>query len=355
MSLRIAQVGTIWENTPPPKYGGTERIVHYLTEGLVKKGYDVTLFATGASKTAAKLRSVYPNALFRDGIPWRNLMYPLLHITEAFDHHEEFDIIHVHLNKSSDYLALPLAKLIKQKVVFTLHFPYPTPQNRPDRNLVFQKYKDLNYVSISNSQRRGGENLNWLGTVYNGVDTSLYTFNPKPESHFLWLGKFNPDKGVKEAILAAKKAGVKLLIAGAIDKLEGEDFRYYNEEVKPLIDNQQINYIGELNDSTKNKVYGEAVGFLNPIKWNEPFGLVMAESMAAGTPVIGFANGAAPEIIVDRETGYLVNSVDEMAERIPHIREIERLKCRERIENHFTVEQMVEGYCKIYQRLYDQR
>lgn len=351
MALRIAQLGTIWENTPPPKYGGTERIVHYLTEGLVKDGYDVTLFATGASKTAAKLRSIYPNALFRDGIPWKNLMYPLLHITEAFDHEAEFDIIHVHLNKSSDYMALPLAKPVKQKVVFTLHFPYPVSQHRFDRHRVFQKYKDLNYVSISNSQRLGGENLHWVDTVYNGVDTSLYTFNPIPKDYFLWLGKFNPDKGVKEAIMAAKKANVKLLVAGTIDNLEGEDFRYYNEEVKPLIDNKQIVYIGELDDNTKNKVYGEAVGFLNPIKWNEPFGLVMAESLATGTPVISFKNGAAPEIIVDRESGFLVDNVDQMAERIAHIREIERIKCRRRIEEKFTVEKMVKGYEKVYNKI----
>lgn len=353
--MRIALISTPWIKVPPVGYGGTEAVVTNLTEGLVKKGHDVTLFATGASKTSAKLRSIYPNALFRDGVPWTNIMYILLHITEVFDHHEEFDIIHIHLNKSSDYIALPLAKPIKNKVVFTLHFPYPTSQNRKDRHLVLQKYKDFNYVSISNSQRSGGENLNWLGTVYNGVDTSLYTFNPNPKDYFLWLGKFNPDKGAKEAILAAKKAGVKLLVAGAVDNLEGEDSRYYNEEVKPLIDNKQVVYVGELDDQAKNKIYGEAVGFLNPIKWNEPFGLVMAESMATGTPVIGFKNGAAPEIIVDRETGFLVSTVDEMVERISHIREIERLKCRQRIENNFTIEQMINGYCKIYQRIYDQR
>ncbi len=351
MALRIAQVGSIWENTPPPKYGGTERIVHYLTEGLVKKGYDITLFATGASTTKAKLRSIYPNALFRDKVPWTNIMYPLLHITEALDHHNDFDIINIHLNKSSDYIALPLTIPVKHKVVFTLHFPYPSSQKRKDRHLVFQKYKDLNFVSISNSQRSGGENLNWLGTVYNGVDTSLYTLNREPKDYFLWLGKFNPDKGVKEAILAAKQANVKLLVAGTIDMLEGEDLRYYQEDVKPLIDNNQIVYIGELDDQTKNKVYGEAIGFLNPIKWNEPFGLVMAESMATGTPVISFRNGAAPEIIVDGESGFLVENVDQMVEKINRIKEIDRAKCRQRIEEKFTVEKMVEGYSKIYDKL----
>lgn len=351
MKLRIAQIAPLWENIPPDKYGGTERIVYYLTEGLVKANYDVTLFACGSSKTSAHLRSVFPTPLFRTGVLWTNIMYPLLNITEAFDHANEFDIIHMHLNKSSDYFSLPLAKPIKNKVVFTLHFPYPESQNRQDRHRVLQKYKDLQYISISNSQRKGGENLNWIGTVYNGVDTDLFKLNLIPKDYFLWLGKFNPDKGVKEAILAAKQAGVKLVVAGAIDNLEGEDFRYYQEEVKPLIDNKQILFVGELNDEIKNKLYGEALGFLEPIKWNEPFGLVMAESMATGTPVIAFKNGAAPEIIVDGKSGYLVDDVDSMVQKMKQISSIDRNECRKRIEELFSIEKMVEGYCKIYDNI----
>ncbi len=348
MKLRIAQVAPLWENIPPEKYGGTERIVYYLTEGLVKAGEDVTLFACGSSKTSGHLVSVFPTPLFRTGIPWTNLMYPLLNITEAFDQADKFDVIHMHLNKSSDYIALPLAKSIKNKVVFTLHFPYPASQSRQDRHQVLQKYKDLNYISISNSQRRGGENLNWICTVYNGVDINLYNLNLKPKDYFLWLGKFNPDKGVKEAILAAKQAGVKLVVAGAIDNLEGEDFRYYQEEIKPLIDNKQILFVGELNDEIKNKLYGEALGFLEPIKWNEPFGLVMAESMATGTPVIAFKNGAAPEIIVDGKSGFLVDDINQMVEKIKVIQSIDRSECRKRVEELFSIEKMVDGYSKIY-------
>lgn len=349
--MKIAQVAPLWENIPPQLYGGTERIVYYLTEGLVKKGYEVTLFACGTSKTSARLISVYPRPLFRDGVPWTNVMYPLLNITEAFDRASDFDLIHVHLNKSSDYFSLPLAKPIKEKVVFTFHFPYPKSQNRQDRHLVLQKYKDLQYISISNAARQGGENLNWLATVYNGVDLRLYQFNPTPKDYFLWLGKFNADKGVKEAILSAKKAGVKLLVAGAIDLLEGEDLWYYQNEVKPLIDNQQIVYVGELNDEQKNKVYGEAIGFLNPIQWNEPFGLVMAEAMATGTPVISFNNGAAPEIIVDGKTGFLVENIDQMVEKIREIGKINRMECRQRVEQYFTIEKMIDEYCKIYENV----
>lgn len=351
MPLRIAQVGSLWENTPPERYGGTERIVYYLTEGLVKKGHNVTLFACGTSKTSASLVSVYPRPLFRDGIPWTNIMYPLLNITEAFDREKEFDIIHVHLNKSSDYLALPLAETIAKKVVFTLHFPYPASQNRVDRHLVLQKYKNLNFTSISKAQRQGGENLNWLGTVYNGVDTSLYTFNPAPSNYFLWLGKFNPDKGVKEAIMAAKQANVKLMVAGTIDELEKEDSAYYHEEIAPLIDGKQIVFVGEKKDLEKNELYGKAIAFLNPIKWNEPFGLVMAESMATGTPVIAFKRGAAAEIIRDGVDGFLVDTVEQMVAKIAQIQTIDRSQCRRQVEEHFSVAKMLDGYLGIYGRM----
>lgn len=349
--MRIAQIAPLWENIPPEGYGGTERIVSSLTEGLVKQGHDVTLFACGTSKTAAKLRSVYPRPLFRDGIAWTNIMYPLLNITETFDRQEEFDIIHMHLNKSSDYPALPLARPITNKVVFTLHFPYPTTQNRQDRHAVLQKYKDLNFISISDAQRKGGENLNWIGTVYNGIELSQYTFNPNPKDYFLWVGKFNPDKGTKEAILAAKKAGVKLIVAGKIDSLEGEDLRYFEEEIKPLIDDGEVRLLAELKIEEKNKIYGEARGFLNPIKWNEPFGLVMAEALATGTPVISFRNGSAPEIIQDGETGYLVEDVEQMADKIKVVDKIDRQKCRKRVEDNFTSEKMVEEYLNIYDKL----
>lgn len=348
--MKIAQLAPLWENIPPEGYGGTERIVSSLTEGLVKAGHEVTLFACGTSNTAAKLISVYPRPLFRDGVPWTDIMYPLLNITEAFDREAEFDIIHIHLNKSSDYISLPLAKAVKNKVVFTLHFPYPTTQNRQDRHEVLKKYKDLNYISISNAQRKGGEHMNWIATVYNGIELSHYTFNEKPDDYFLWLGKFNQDKGTKEAILAAKKAGVKLIVAGKIDNLEGEDLRYF-EEVKSLIDNTQIKLLEELSNDQKSEILGHAIALLNPIQWNEPFGLVMTEALACGTPVIAFRNGAAPEIIIDGEIGFLVNDLDHMVEKIKEVRRIGRAECRKRVEELFIAERMVEGYINIYNKL----
>ncbi len=349
--LKIAQVAPLWENIPPEKYGGTERVVFNLTEGLIKRNISVTLFACGASKTSAELVSVYPRPLFRDGIPWTNIMYPLLNITEAFDRQKEFDIIHIHLNKSSDYLALPLFNLIKGKTVFTLHFPYPSTQKRIDRCLVLQKYKHLNYISISNSQRLGGENMNWIANVYNGININLYTFNAYPKDYFVWLGKYNPDKGVKEAILAAKKAGVKLLLAGKVDNLESEDGFYYKKEIKPLIDRKQVIEVGEVDESKKNELLGMAKGFLNPIQWNEPFGLVMTESMATGTPVISFCRGAAQEIIEDGKTGFLVDTVEEMVDRIHKIETINRWKCRKRVERFFSSDTMTDGYINVYSKV----
>jgi len=350
MKLKISQIGPLWEDIPPPRYGGTERIVHYLTEGLVEKGHDVTLFAAGSAQTKAKLVSVYPKPLFRDKIPWWNVMYPLLHITKAFEMEKEFDIIHVHLNQGSDFMTLPLCQSFKNKVVFTMHFPYEFNYTWAGNTEVFQKYKDLQYVSISNSQRKGGENLNWLKTVYNGVDTDLYNLNLHPKDYFLWLGKFNPDKGTKEAVMAAKKAGVKLIVAGAVDKLEGDDYKYYLD-TKPYIDGKLIQLIGEVSDQEKNTLYGNALGFLNPIKWNEPFGLVMAESMATGTPVISFRNGAAPEIIEDGKSGFIVDTVDEMVEKIKVISTINRAECRKQIEDSFSTKKMVDGYESVYNQI----
>ncbi|MFA5995314.1 MAG: glycosyltransferase family 4 protein [Patescibacteria group bacterium] len=348
MSLSIAQVAPLWENVPPLLYGGTERVIYNLTEGLIKRKHNVTLFACGTSKTNAKLCSIYPRPLYRDDIPWTNLMYPLLNITAAFDRANEFDIIHVHLNTMQDYLALPLAKNISQKVLFTIHFKYPNKNTQADRYSVLNKYKELNYSSISNTQRTGENQQHWLGTVYNGIDTTTYTYQAKPKDYFIWLGKFKATKGAYEAIQAAKQANVKLILAGTIDKLEKKHYNYYKEKIEPQIDQKQIIYVGEINDQQKNDYLGHAIALLNPIQWNEPFGLVMIEAMACGTPVIAFRQGAAAELILDGQTGYIVDNIGEFIKKIKALNLIKRVNCRQHVEQKFTKEIMTNSYLELY-------
>lgn len=347
--LRIAQVGTIWETTPPPLYGGTERIVYNLTEELVRRGHDVTLFATGDSKTLGKLESIYPKALYRDGIPWSNPLYPLLHITNAFDKADHFDIIHMHFNTRQDYVALAIAGYIKTPTIFTIHFVMPGENDpaKQDRLLLLKKYKNRNFVTISKAQQTL-RFLNYAGTVYNGLDFSLFKFNPKPQNYIAWLGRFCHDKGTAEAIAVAKKTGMKLIMGGKIDWANKEYKKYYEEKVKPHIDGKQIVYLGELGDKEKIELLKNAKALLNPINWSEPFGLVTIEAMACGAPVIAFDNGPVKEQIIDGKTGFIVKNVNEMAEAVGKIDKIDRAFCRDHAIKNFSAKAMAEGYEDVY-------
>lgn len=351
MKLRIAQITDLYESVPPPLYGGTQRIVSSLTEGLVKKGHSVTLFACGNSKTKGELVSVYPHAMYRDHIEVTNIMYPILNITELFKRTEEFDIIHAHLSIVTDYISLLGSLFFPKKFIYTIHFTSPSLKGYKDRMAVLNEYKNANYVSISNSARQGYEHLKWIDTVYNGIEMDQFTFQPHPQDYFAWLGKFNPDKGTKEAILAAKKAGVKLILAGTIDLQKPRFKEYYEKEVKPLTDGKQIIYIGEKGGKEKDEFLGNAKGFLNPIIWEEPFGLVSVEAMATGTPVISFKRGALKETVKDGKTGYLVETLNQMVEKIKTIEAIDRKTCRKWVEDNFSAKRMVEKYEKLYQKL----
>lgn len=350
--LRIAQVGTIWETTPPPLYGGTERVVYCLTEELVRRGHDITLFATGDSKTSGKLESIYPRALYRDGIPWSNPLYPLLHITNAFDRANEFDIIHMHLNTRQDYVSLAFAKYIKTPLVITIHFVLPKENDlaKQDRLLLLKKYKDNNFVAISNAQRTLGF-LNYAGTVYNGLDFSEFKLNPKPENYLAWFGGIRHDKGTAEAIAVAKKTGMKLVIAGKVDWANEEYKKYYKEKIEPEIDGKQITYIGELGDKEKIAFLGKAKALLHPLNWNEPFGLVAIEAMACGTPVIAFDNGPVREQIIEGKTGFIVKNIDEMAEAVGKIDSTDRAFCKKHAEEKFSAKAMAEGYEAVYRKV----
>lgn len=347
--MKVGIIGPIWQSIPPQGYGGTELVVYNLVNGLVNNGHDVTLFGAKSSKVKAKVFPTVDRPLRDDNVEWTNVAYNLYHITEAFDRAGDFDILHMHLNKSQDYFALPLAKYSKTPVIFTIHFQLPNRSAQKDRYQVLMKYKDFAYTSISDSQRNNFP-LNFVSTVYNALDVSLFPFNKEPEDYFVWLGKINPLKGTKEAILAAKKAGAVLKVIGAVDPGVPEMLSYYQNEVKPLIDGKQIQWIGEVAVSQKADLLGKAKAFLNPIQWEEPYGLVMVEAQVCGTPVISFARGAAPELIKDGLTGYLVENVDQMVEKMSQINNIDRRACRENVENRFSIPAMIDGYKKSYNK-----
>lgn len=352
--MKIAQVVPIWESVPPPTYGGTQRVAYHLIEGLVDNGHKVTLFGSGDSKTSAKLEAVYPKALYRDGISWENHIYPTLNILNAFDQERKFDIIHCHIDRHTEYLALPLSKYIKTPIVFTLHFIMPATPDRKDRKIFLKKFKNCNYISISNSQRKPLPELNFISTVYNGIDISQIDFHEKPGGCLIWLGRMDCTKGPKEAIDIALKSKQNLIMAGKIDKLNKSSFEYFKKEIEPRIDNKQIKFIGEVNSDQRNKLFSKALALLNPIQWDEPFGLVPVEAMAAGVPVIANARGAMPELIDDGKVGFLVNDINEAVCALQKIRQIDRKKCREHVENNFSKEKMVGSYEKVYNKLIKQ-
>lgn len=346
--MKIGIVGTIWLSVPPKRYGGTEEILYNLTNGLVDKGHDVTYFGALDSKVRAKIVGTVNHPLIESGLGWENVEYPILHLTQAFDRASEFDILHVHLNKIQDYIALPLALSCKTPVVFTFHFKMPSATEFPGKHELLMKYRHLPYISISNSQRADIP-LNFIATVYNGIQVNNYPYSNTPEDYFAWIGKVVPIKGPKEAIEVAKKAGVTLKFMGAIESHIPDKKKYYEEEIKPLIDNKQIIEIGEVGIKEKTHILGKARGFINALQWEEPFGLVMAEAEALGTPVIALRRGAAPEVVSDGKTGFIVDTLDEMVEKVKDIDMIKRQDCRDYVENHFTVNKMVEGYEKAYQ------
>ena len=346
--MKVGVIGTLWLNTPPTEYGGTEVVVANLVDGLVNDGHDVTFFGPATAKIKGKIIPTIDKPLREFNVSWNNSAYTIYHITEAFDRFADFDILHMHLNKSQDYISLPLSLYSQTPVIFTTHFKLPAAAQQPGRNKVLTKYKQLPYTSISNSQR-SDLGLNFIATVYNSLHLEDYQFNANPSDYFAWLGKINPVKGTKEAIIAAKMANVKLMVIGAIDTGVPEYMNYLNQEIVPLVDNKQIILKTNVNLQEKATLLAGAKALLNPIIWEEPFGLVMAEAMATGTPVIAFRRGAAPELIIDGKTGFLVDTIDQMVEKIKQIDSIDRAACRKNVEERFTVDKMVKGYENAYQ------
>jgi glycosyltransferase involved in cell wall biosynthesis len=298
--MKIAQIAPLWERVPPLAYGGIELVVGLLTDALVAKGHEVTLFASGDSITTAKLASVHPQALRLDPQIKEPGIYDLLQLAQVYEQAGEFDLIHSHMGCA----ALPYGNLTQTPTVHTLHGIFT-----PDNEKMFARAKTQPYVSISNAQREPRLGLNYVATVYNSIDVDLHRFFPQADqpAYLAFLGRMSAEKGPHHAIEIAKATGMTLKMAGKIDPV---DVEYFDQYIKPHIDGAQIQFLGEADHPMKNNLMGRAIATLFPITWREPFGLVTIESMAAGTPVIAINLGSIPEIIVDQVNGYICNTID---------------------------------------------
>ena len=338
--MRIAQIAPLCECVPPPAYGGTEIVVSLLTEELVRRGHEVTLFASGDSQTQAHLEPSCPKSL-REASSTEITVYQTLQLNRVFSQAAKFDLIHSHIGE----VAFPYANLVKTPTLHTVHGIIPSHLEP-----LWLDAKEQNFVSISNSQRRKDLKLNYVATVYNGVDPSRYPFYTQPDNppYLAFLGRMSPEKGPHLAIEIAKRTGWHLKMAGKIDPVDRE---FFTKEIEPSIDGKQIEFLGEFNHQQKCPLMGGAVATLFPITWQEPFGLVMAESMAVGTPVIAMALGSTPEVIEDDKTGFLCNSVEECIAALDRIKKIDRVACRDRVVAKFSVKRMVDDYEAVYQKL----
>lgn len=343
--MRIAQVAPLWERVPPPAYGGIELVVSLLTDELVRRGHEVTLFASGDSLTLAELESVYPRALRLDPLVKEYQIYEMLQLTEVYQRADEFDIIHSHMGCP----PLGYAQFVKTPTVHTLHGVFTA-----DNEKAFQYARQQPFVSISNAQREERLGLNCVATVYNGIDVDSYKFYKQPSDppYLAFLGRLSPEKGPHLAIEIAKRTGWRLKMAGKVDVV---DVEYYESEIKPHIDGEQIEYLGEANHVQKNTLMGNAVATLFPITWREPFGLVMVESLASGTPVIAMNLGSAPEVIAHGKTGFLCQEVEECIAALDRIETIDRSVCRQRVIDNFSVQRMTDDYEAVYRQILGER
>ena len=332
--MKVAILSPIAWRTPPRHYGPWERVVSLLTEGLIRENIDVTLFATGDSVTEAELRSICPTP-YEEDKTLDPKVWECLHISEIMEQACEFDLIHNHF----DFLPLSYSRLINTPMVTTIH-GFSSPRILP----VFQKYNQhTDYVSISDADRSPA--LDYIRTVYHGIDLEHFTLAETAGEYLLYFGRIHPDKGTWEAIQVAQKTGMKLVIAGII-----QDQEYYKTRVEPFL-NERITYIGSVGPEKRDTLLGNARALLHPIFFNEPFGLSVVEAMACGTPVLAFGKGSMPEIIEDGTNGFIVSHVAEMAEKLKDIGKIPRKTCRETVVKRFSQEIMVKGYLNVYEEI----
>ncbi|HCI78114.1 MAG TPA: glycosyltransferase family 4 protein [Ktedonobacter sp.] len=359
--MKIAQIAPPWFSIPPKHYGGTETVIYNLVEELVRQGHDVTLLAPGDAKTSARLVSFFPQSLIPSGVPWSAQMKAFYHLQKSVEYVKKhsFDIVHAHLSSASDMYLFPLfADLKVQKpVITTLHSRFPFNRSGKwmgDADEYFKEwFQSVPMVAISEHAKQDVPYaLNFVGVVHHGLPVD--TFHPtkaQPEDYFAWLGRFVPEKGPHLAIQAAKQAGVPLVMAGIVDKDLPEAVRYFEEQIKPHIDDEQIKYIGPAGMKQKISLFSRARGMLNPIQWEEPFGMVMIEAMATGCPVISFDRGAASEVVADGTSGFLVSSLEEMVQKIPQVNELNREAVRDYVVKNFSVQAMAREYVELYKKL----
>jgi glycosyltransferase involved in cell wall biosynthesis len=338
--MRIAQVAPLSESVPPKLYGGTERVVHHLTEELVRQGHEVTLFASGDSLTRARLEAVCPKALRLDPNCIDPLAAHVVMMNRVFTQKENFDLIHFHI----DYLHFPISELHDVPVLTTLHGRLDTP----DLVAVYKEFPDAPVVSISDAQRAPLPWINWMGTVHHGFHVNDYKFYDQPGKYLAFLGRISPEKGLDQAIAIARRAGMKLKVAAKIDRADRE---YFETKIKHLLDDPLVEFIGELGFPDTNKFLGNAAALLFPIQWPEPFGLVMIESMASGAPVIAYSRGSVPEVIQDGVSGFIVTNEEEAAHAVGKLGMLDRLACRKDFELRFSSARMAHDYLAIYEKL----
>jgi glycosyltransferase involved in cell wall biosynthesis len=342
--MRIAQVAPLYESVPPKYYGGTERVVSYLTEELVHQGHEVTLFASGDSVTKARLIAGCRRSLRLDKQCIDQVAHHIVMLEHVFQQAAEFDIIHFHV----DYLHFPLSRRRSTAHVTTLHGRLDIPDLVP----LYQEFRDMPVISISNVQRKPLPSANWQATVYHGLPADLYRFRAQPGSYLAFLGRISPEKRVDRAIEIAKRVRIPLKIAAKVDRV---DKKYFKSTIEPLLGDPLIEVVGEIGDGEKDEFLGNAFALLSPIDWPEPFGLVMIEAMACGTPVIAYRGGAVPEIMEEGHTGFIVEELEDAVEAVRRVPKLSRKGCREVFENRFTATRMANDYVRVYEWLIDRK